>query len=202
MALSGFSTSNYITINSALVAAAPLSIAVWFKTTLGGNMVVFNDVSQNNNYFGIYPVGIYARGGGGVTDGVSATTSYTTNTWQHACGVFASTTSRSVYLNGGSKATSTTSVSPVNLTKINIGVYRTTSPVDPFSGSMAEIGIWNAALTDDEVASLADGFTPNQIRPQSLVAYLPLVRNTQDIKGNTWTTVGSLTAVDHPRIYT
>jgi hypothetical protein len=68
-------------------------------------------------------------------------------------------------------------------------------------GLIAEVGIWNVALTDDEVLALAKGFTPDQIRPQSLIAYLPLVRTNQDIKGNAWTTAGTLTAADHPRIY-
>jgi hypothetical protein len=211
MALSGFSNSNYITIESALVNAAPLTIAVWFRSTsstTGQNPIVINGTTDAN-FIGLSvagtvagdPVIFYAKETTGSSISVNTTTGYAANTWQHACGVFGSATSRSVYINGGSKATSTTSVVPTSLSRINIGVYRTSTPLDAFTGSLAEVCLWNAALTDDEVASLAKGFTPDKIRPQSLVAYLPLIQNTQDIKGNAWTTVGSLTAADHPRIY-
>jgi hypothetical protein len=213
MALSNFSTSNYITIASALVSTAPFTIACWFNSTsatFGQNMIAGNAASALN-YFGLSldgattgdPVGIYARGSGGTVDIVNTTSGYSINTWQHACGVFESSTSRSVFLNGGSKNSSSASVIPLLVDKINIGVYRQSgsSGFDSMRGSLAEIGIWSAALTDDEVASLAKGFTPDQIRPQSLVAYLPLVRTNQDIKGNSWTTAGTLTVADHPRVY-
>jgi hypothetical protein len=212
MALSNFSTSNYITIASALVSTAPFTIACWFNSTSathGQNMIVGN-TNSDLNYFGLSlngatsgdPVGIYARGSGGAADIVNTTTGYSINTWQHACGVFENSTSRSVFLNGSGKNSSSVSVIPLLLDKVNIGVYRQSTPsFDPMRGSMAEIGIWSAALTDDEVASLAKGFTPDQIRPQSLVAYLPLIRTNQDVKGNAWTTAGTLTVADHPRVY-
>ena len=71
-----------------------------------------------------------------------------------------------------------------------------------FTGSLAEVGIWNAALTADEVASLADGMTCNKIRPQSLVFYAPLVRDLIDVKGGlTITNNNSATVAAHPRVY-
>jgi hypothetical protein len=50
-------------------------------------------------------------------------------------------------------------------------------------GRTAEVGIWNAALTAAEIASLAKGMTPDKIRPQSLVFYAPLVRDLIDVRG-------------------
>jgi len=70
------------------------------------------------------------------------------------------------------------------------------------TGTIAEPAIWNVALTDAEIASLAAGFTPDQIRPQSLQFYAPLVRNLIDVRGGrTITNVGSATVATHPRIY-
>ena len=67
---------------------------------------------------------------------------------------------------------------------------------------IAECGIWNAALTAAEIASLAKGMTPDKIRPQSLVFYAPLVRNLQDVKGGlAITNNNAATVAAHPRIY-
>ena len=45
------------------------------------------------------------------------------------------------------------------------------------NGRLAEIAIWNAALTDDEVLSLSKGVSPLRVDPQNLVAYWPLYGN-------------------------
>lgn len=63
--------------------------------------------------------------------------------------------------------------------------------------------MWNVALTDSENASLAAGFTPDQIRPQSLQFYAPLVRDLIDVRGGrTITNVNNATVAVHPRIIT
>ena len=68
--------------------------------------------------------------------------------------------------------------------------------------SAAEVGIWNAALTAAEIASLAKGMTCDKIRQQSLVFYAPLVRNLQDVKGGlTITNNNAATVANHPRVY-
>ena len=70
------------------------------------------------------------------------------------------------------------------------------------NGYIAEVGIWNAALTAAEIASLADGMTCDKIRPQSLVFYAPLVRDLQDTKGGlTITNNNASTVANHPRVY-
>jgi hypothetical protein len=71
------------------------------------------------------------------------------------------------------------------------------------AGHIACLAAWSVALTDDEVASLAAGFSPRRIRPQSLAAYNPFIRSTQDLRGRItgWTENGSPTVSDHPRSY-
>jgi hypothetical protein len=69
-------------------------------------------------------------------------------------------------------------------------------------GQIAEVGIWNVALTAAEIASLADGMTCDKVRPQSLVFYAPLVRDLQDVRGGlTITNNNTATVANHPRIY-
>lgn len=66
---------------------------------------------------------------------------------------------------------------------------------------MSDVAIWNAALTTPEIASLAAGFTPEQIRPQTLQFYAPLVRDLIDVRGGrAITNVNSATVATHPRI--
>ncbi len=70
------------------------------------------------------------------------------------------------------------------------------------TGQIAEVGIWNVALTDAEIASLADGMTCDKVRPQSLVFYAPLVRDLQDVRGGlTITNNNTATVANHPRVY-
>ena len=128
-----------------------------------------------------------------------------TATWNHGAAVFTSNTERSVFLNGGNNATNTTNNAPTNanITRIGIGAQFIQSvTVSQTNGRIAEVGIWNAALTAAEVASLAKGMTPDKIRPQSLVFYAPLVRDINDQKGGlTVTNNNAATDAAHPRIY-
>lgn len=148
---------------------------------------------------------VMANSGNNSIISYAATTSgYSANTWTHAAGVFTGTSSRTAYINGGSAATNTTvhsfNGSPARLL---IGGFFYSSLVLPFAGLMAEVAIWNAALTAEEVASLAAGFTPDQIRPQSLQFYAPLVRNLIDTRGGrTITNNNAATVATHPRVYT
>lgn len=147
------------------------------------------------------------KGGAGVTPSTATTTTgFSANTYAHAAGAHASTTSRSAYINGGSKGTSTVTSNafPNPVTNVNIGAYisGSTTILVPFNGDLAEVAIWNIALSDDDVASLSRGFKPYRIRPQSLVYYTPLVRDLNEIKSSlAITNIGSVGAADHPRVY-
>jgi hypothetical protein len=69
-------------------------------------------------------------------------------------------------------------------------------------GLIAEVGIWNAALTAAEVAALAKGMTCDKVRPQNLVFYAPLVRDLIDQKGGlAIANNNGATVANHPRIY-
>ena len=68
-------------------------------------------------------------------------------------------------------------------------------------GRLAELAVWNVALTADEIASLAKGFRPHRIRPQSLVFCIPLVRTNQEIRNATSGTTTGTAVADHPRVY-
>jgi hypothetical protein len=206
----------YIT-TSAVVTSMPLTMAAWFYTDqLTTNQSIVTASSEDDNAFhgwwlqmrgGEFGDYVAARSYGGGSSRMATTSGGATiNVWHHACAVFASDVSRSVYIDGGSKGTDTNSSSPLGVDNIGIGsiYYWTGSSNDfssPMSGRIAEAAVWNAALTDDEVAVLAAGFSPLFVRPQSLVFYVPLVRTVLDRVDNVgFTTYGTPTVAAHPPI--
>lgn len=97
--------------------------------------------------------------------------------WSHGAGVFASTTSRVSYYNGiaGTEVTTSNDPSAASFTRSYIGVRRSTGLLQlPFIGDIADIAVWNIALTSTEIAILATGVSPLKIRTSNLVAYWPL----------------------------
>ncbi len=111
----------------------------------------------------------------GDTSGVAESTSgFTVNQWHHGCAVFASSSSRSAFIDGGSKGTETTSANMSGVNGVTIGRTADSTPAIPMSGRIAEAAMWNVALADAEVAALASGILPLHIRPEKLVHYWPL----------------------------
>jgi len=212
-------SSQYLQVGSAVVTSTPLTMACWFNCDSADLSCCLVSVTNSGNAGNLTRFALFARGnvaGDPVTaiasntfsNGIADTTAgYIVGKWHHGCAVFTSTTSRSVYIDGGSSATNTTSITPTLLDRTNIGVQFLqnaggTSGINFADGLIAEVGIWNAALTQPEIASLAKGMTCDKIRPQSLVFYAPLVRNLQDAKGGlTITNNGGATVATHPRVY-
>jgi len=122
-------------------------------------------------------------------------TTFGANEWVHLAAVFSSTTSRRAYLNGVGGTLNTFDVGTQEDT-VNILVGNLTA------GRIAEAAIWSAALSADEIASLAKGVTCGKVRPQSLIYYAPLIRDLQDLRGGlTITNTNSATVTNHPRVY-
>jgi hypothetical protein len=97
----------------------------------------------------------------------------------HLAGVFTSNSSRALYINGALQSTDTNVCSAnTGLDTLTVGcTYRSGTRANFFDGVIAEVAYWSAALTADEIASLSKGFSPGLVRPQSLVAYYPLIGN-------------------------
>jgi len=130
-------------------------------------------------------------------------TAFSAGVWYHAAGVFANASSTEAFFNGGIGSTiGSGSITPTGIDQILIGARRSTSLGLYQNGLIAEVGIWNVALTAAEIASLAKGMTCDKVRPQSLVFYAPLVRDLIDQKGGlTITNNNGATVATHPRVY-
>ena len=199
-------TNQFLEVGSAVVNR-PCTMAVWAyldNVILARDLVSVSSKTQlavlrlnvNGTQYRIADQGnVNAVANGGI---VSA------NVWNHYAGVFASGSSRTPYTNGVAGAENTTTVAAITPTFTNIGAFYagTATAIQLMDGLIAEVGIWNSALTAAEIASLAKGMTPDKIRPQNLVFYAPLVRNLIDQKGGlALTNNNGATVANHPRVY-
>lgn len=199
------------------VTAAPFTVSAWarrteagantFRTVIG---IGDKDVTshqwhlQMQNFFG-QNVKWQAQAGG-TEAAATASGTWTTNQWHHVAGVEASTTSRTAYLDGVAGTANTTSRSPSGSDRISIGKVAESAPAasEYFTGDIAEVGVWDVALTDAEIASLAKGVTPPNIRPANLVFYAPLVGKHSpepDLVGGLSLTLSGTSASAHPRVF-
>jgi len=175
------SSSQYLEYGSAIVSAPPFSFACWFYRDSVNYQELFGLGSTAiNNWHGLLLYGTTGTGlraysrGAGSTHAEASPASPTAGAIHHACGVWAATNDRRVYLDGGNKATDAGNQSPtVDVTSIGRLVVNG-SGYYYADGWIAEAALWNVALTDDDVASLAKGFSPLLICCGSLVAYWPL----------------------------
>lgn len=205
-----FNGTSYIEATSTPVTAEPFTISCWFRApnvTADGALISIGN-SSTTNRFQINVNGTVAgdpisiSSVGAVTATANSTTAFIANTWQHAAAVCASTTSRSIYLNGGGKATNTTSVTPAGINNIMIGGrWSGGARGFFFNGQIAEVAIWNIALNDDEILSLSKSFTASLIRPNNLRFYNRCLRISQDISQGITLAQTNITNFDHPRIY-
>jgi len=173
---------------AAVLTATPITMACWVWTDQVTDGAAFMSLANGgtvDDYFflGFYghiggdPITANTRQGANNYDAMTST-GMSVNTWHHACAVFASPTSRASYIDGGSKGTNASSSTPVGISRTAIGLIWDSSPAYFHDGRIAEAAIWNAALTDAEVAILGKGYSPLFVRPQSLVAYWPLIGRT------------------------
>jgi hypothetical protein len=227
MAFTFNGTNNYLS-SSPPVVAMPLTMVCWFKlaqVTLGkaimsistaGGSGRFQMSHTSGTFSAFISDGLSSVGAANVCLGLSCGFSKpAVGTWHHGACVFASTTSRTAYLNaadyfatvaeGGSEVSGTSTVfnsGPSAPDRLLIGARIDAGAIGAIcNGDIAEVAIYNVALTRAEIVALAKGFTPDQVRPQSLVFYAPLVRNLIDTKGGLpITNNNSATVVEHPRI--
>ena len=116
------------------------------------------------------------------------------------------------YVNGTqvdttSSTTGTFAAASTSFVDLQIGYQHTGGGVfnDTFNGNLAEIALWSVALDAGELIALGKYFSPSLVRPQSLIAYYPLIGRASpepDLTGKTGdATVTNAAAIAHPRIF-
>jgi len=162
---SGFSfdgVDDFIERNNAVISGTPATFSAWINLkSLGVNqrIVTINPKSAGNSALSIFvDTANKASAQHYDTDGAVATgtTTLTTNTWYHIVGVFASDSSRTIYVNGVSQNTNTgvqSAMSGLNYTSIG-DIAWSTGNIQFFNGSIDEPMIFNSALSATEVSEL------------------------------------------------
>ncbi len=208
------SSSQYLEVDTAAIAAYPFTMACWFKSNdvTGEYYPMFVGDKDIADFFTALRVS-------GAADTIVAfshnydaaaaqradtSTTYGANTWHHACVTFAGVSSRIAYLDGGGKVEDTDTVGAmVNHDRTTIGRAGDSSPAGYMDGLIAECCIWNVVLTDEEVAALAAGVHPRRIRPSALTHYWPFQNTnlTDQISGLTLVDFNTTTmSTDHPSL--
>jgi hypothetical protein len=199
--------------SSAPLTNGPLTMACWFRPAdaVGFQMIRLENtgtassiiLSCNSNTSPQRRVqAVTFDDAGNLSDVARFSNIIQTNSWQHACGVFdANSKPIAAYWNGSVGVVDTVgTATPTGINALYLGNSRTATP--NVTRRIAEVGIWNAALTAAEIASLAKGMTCDKVRPQSLVFYAPLVRDLVDAKGGlTITNNNGATVAAHTRVY-
>jgi len=199
-------SSQYLVFSSPILSSYPVSMACWWYTTndIGArDLMAISGLggSQLMSAGGQHVIAATLNLGAVYADNV---TGYSTSTWNHSTATFSSATNRNLYLNGGAAATNATSKAWPAVTETAIATRYSGIITSYFNGFIAEVGIWSAALTRAEADTLAAGHSPLLIRPQSLVAYWPLIGRTSPeiglVGGYDMALVNAPTVAVHPRI--
>jgi hypothetical protein len=180
-------SSNYASSDTTPVTAVPLTMACWFYPTDGTTYQQLMGLHKRSDNGSSNFSGFFLEFNGQSTDYISATTGAgaaastanstagaTLNAWNHGCAVYASATSRTIYLNGGNSATNTASRVPSGVDSIAVGHSYWSTRANFLNGRLADAAIWNVALSATEAEALARGVSPLRIRPGNLVAYWPI----------------------------
>jgi hypothetical protein len=210
---------SYLKNANAIANATPFTIAGWVKTTDNATtqfLAGLYDFSLSNEAF---CMGILSDGtifqqtkheGGGELTATSGTIS--NNTWAHVAVVFASSSSRTPYLNGTAGTTATNTFFVPTPASLVITVLGDRAFGDgsfsgaPLKGKMAYWAMWNSALSGANITSLAGGADPSTIATGNLAAYWILAGTTSpepdDAASFDMTIVGTMTGDtgDNPTI--
>lgn len=186
----------------------PMTMACWFNTSGPGTLISVGAASgsiRNQMTALLNPSRVIRLSAQGATTiGLADTTAtYTSAEWNHAAGVFLSSTSRTPYLNGTAGPTNTTSIgAQTGMNDLQLGTRYAPGFGLYLTGTIAEAGVWSVELSAAEIASLAKGLSPRLVRPQSLVFYAPLIRDLVDVRGGlAITNNNGATVANHPRVY-
>ena len=141
----------------------PFTLSSWVKSPKVGDNQIINN--ENSSYTGYRlningPANIEIGLRGLFFDDIAIETlnSIRTNTWYHIVGTYDGTSNASgmkIYINGVEESTNILSNSLISSTLSNqttiLGIRRISPPPDPFNGNIANVQIYNRALSATEI---------------------------------------------------
>lgn len=141
----------------------------------------------------------------GGTDIVDGTMNLDDGQWHHVAGTYDGSNIR-IYMDGGEEGSTVATGSIASTTApFRLGAGSGGSGTEgPFDGEIGHGAIWDAALTDQEVASLAAGVSPLRIRRDNLIFYAPVNGQSSEpdvVGGASGTVTGTIVAEEPPIPY-
>lgn len=202
-------STEFLRIASALGLVEPFTVALFCKptnlTTTGTLFCLCNNGSSDAHYVifrgATSDFFSAASNDQGVSSGEAQAPGAGDANWSSIVGQWAASNSRRGYRNGAAGTSETTNVTPTGLDEINIGRYSAASG-SYAAATLQAIAAWSIAdLTAGEVAAMNVGFPPRRVRPQSLVFYVPLVREVIDMRGAAAFATATGAVAEHHRAY-
>jgi len=188
--------TEYLEVAKKVVATQPLTITGWVRSddVAANQTVLCIALNTAGNKFQALclrgqtagdPVSMMSLTSGGPSV-ANSTAGFVANAWCHAAGVVYGAASRAAFINGGNKGTEGTDEDPGDvLNCTSIGRLCDSSPDYYMSGGLAEVCLYDVALTDLEIKMLYWGVPPWRIRRNRLKGFwLPIgIRDDRDYSG-------------------
>lgn len=203
-----FAINSYLDAPQAAATAPPLTLSAWCRTPSVVNIyAVAVGSDSGNDLFGLSAftdnrVIAVMRSGGVFFNSATTTAAYPLNAWFHMAAVFESATLRTAYLNGGSAGAAFDGVLPAGLTRTRL--RNRPGVLSAFDGvELAEVAVWSAALSAEEIALLAAGVSPLALagrRGQLTLGYDLIGGEGLRKIGPAMTPTGTLAPAAHPRM--
>lgn len=184
------STANYMECTPSVAFSTAITISAWVKLASTGaahTIAGYYNISSTTGGFeltlntsGTPQATVYGLTG---TATASAASTVTTGIWQHIVAVFATTTSRTCYLNGTAGTTNTTlrtASMSVTSDRYTTGVKHNSAGLAvPANCDIAEVSLWNKTLTQTQITALAAGVRPALVNSFNggLELWVPLYGN-------------------------
>lgn len=213
MAQTGNGTSGYVRATAAIAAGtvATPSFHFWYRNaSVPGTAVIdqpFSLADSGGAYYLVFSwdhtaaaaaQAVTGRASGGAYSDAKLSTSLTANTW-HAIGGQYDGVNVRAWLNGVNETSTACSAftAGTNPTPSVLSGLAGTSNFD--DGTIAEVAIWSSVLVAADYLQLAKGVCPLFVKPASLIAYWPLIRDVVPVKGGAIASTG-LTVANHPPV--
>jgi hypothetical protein len=192
--------NNYLL--GALISGRPITIMAWAKPDDVASPDLVVEVSRSGawpqNAFFVRLVDSELVDVYDFLGNAQALTSYpnewTVSEWNHLCIMSASHTDRSLWVNGAKTANALNCGSSTDsMTRIVVGksLFNPSSPM-PFDGKIAHVAVWDMVLSDDNIASLVAKARPDDIEPDHLLGYWPLINVPTAFVGDDLTEYGTV----------
>lgn len=155
-------SSSYLTrtsIGHTFTQAGSFSVSIWIKkaSNTTGNVAIMSGTTASLNFIWLVQCDATKAIFGtnkqqSAWFWTNATTNYVLNEWEHYVGVYTANT-MTFYRNGVLQGTTTNTHTNVSQASLPIWIGRGVSG-NYFNGSLDDIGVWNRALTPNEITAL------------------------------------------------